>query len=324
MTGDYSGCPICKEPLVLIQGPGARDVYQCNCPQCGEFTLSYEAKINLRHTDPHELWKISAWVVQNNPQVVTTNDVERAVASVRPSLYVRAERMLRFLATCLTPGKTFALPALSTLSNKYDAYLRYSDARGEVCYLRRLMAVGWNQSPDETLFMLTEVLCNEMGLLVSQNNHDYQVSPKGLLYLEGRREGSSSVGFCAMWFSPEIEVLWADVICRAIKDAGYEPVRIDKKDHNEKIDDAIVAEIRAAHFVVADFTGNRGGVYYEAGFAHGLGLPVIFMCRDGDALHLDVRQYNCIFWKPDELAEARERLKNRILATLGQGPKALK
>ena len=56
----------------------------------------------------------------------------------------------------------------------------------------------------------------------------------------------------------------------------------------------------------SDFTGNRGGVYYEAGFAHGLGLPVIFMCRDGDELHFDVRQYNCIFWKPDQLLKARK------------------
>jgi hypothetical protein len=81
-----------------------------------------------------------------------------------------------------------------------------------------------------------------------------------------------------------------------------------------------MASISGSRFVVADFTGSRGGVYYEAGFADGLDLPVIFMCREGDELHFDIRQYNCIFWKTDGLADARERLKNRILATLGQGP----
>ena len=35
--------------------------------------------------------------------------------------------------------------------------------------------------------------------------------------------------------------------------------------------DRIIAQIRASKFVVADFTRNRGGVYYEAGFALGLG-----------------------------------------------------
>lgn len=123
-----------------------------------------------------------------------------------------------------------------------------------------------------------------------------------------------------MWFSPEVRLLWNDVIDPAIRSAGYEPLRIDGKEHNGRIDDEIMASIRAAKFVVSDFTGNRGGVYYEAGFAHGLGLPVIFMCQDGYELHFDIRQYNCIFWSSDKLEEARDRLKNRILATLGQGP----
>ena len=65
-----------------------------------------------------------------------------------------------------------------------------------------------------------------------------------------------------------------------IEDAGYEAVRIDEKEHTNKIDDEIIAEIRRSRFVVADFTqgkdGARGGVYYEAGFAHGLGIEVIF------------------------------------------------
>ena len=122
-----------------------------------------------------------------------------------------------------------------------------------------------------------------------------------------------------MWFSPEVRPLWTEVIEPAIRLAGYEPIRIDSKQHNGKIDDEIMASIRSARFVVADFTGNRGGVYYEAGFAHGLGLPVIFMCKEGDELHFDVRQYNCIFWKVDELVGAQERVTNRILATLGQG-----
>ena len=170
-------------------------------------------------------------------------------------------------------------------------------------------------------FMVTHVLCDELKLLVSQNDHDYKVSPKGLLYLEGRRESISSTGFCAMWFSDEVLPLWTEVIAPAITSAGYEALRIDSKQHNGKIDDEIMASIRASKFVVSDFTGNRGGVYYEAGFAHGLGLPVIFMCRTGDELHFDIRQYNCIFWTPDKLQEAQSQLKNRILATLGQGPK---
>jgi len=52
--------------------------------------------------------------------------------------------------------------------------------------------------------------------------------------------------------------------------------------HNEKICDKIVSEIRKSRLLVADFTDNRGGVYFEAGFAMGLSIPVIWMCRASD------------------------------------------
>ena len=109
-----------------------------------------------------------------------------------------------------------------------------------------------------------------------------------------------------------------------ITDAGYDSLRIDQKPDVNKIDDEIIAEIRRSRFLVADFTygdnGARGGVYYEAGFAHGLGLPVIFSCRNDiiNNLHFDTRQYHHIVWEtPDEL---RESLRNRILALIGEGP----
>jgi hypothetical protein len=40
-----------------------------------------------------------------------------------------------------------------------------------------------------------------------------------------------------------------------------------------------MAEIRRSRFVVADYTGQRNGVYFEAGFGLGLGLVVIPTCR---------------------------------------------
>ncbi len=238
-------------------------------------------------------------------------------------MHHRADRMLRWLVAKFPAGKKFSTKELGD-----GRSLVFPSTDGAVTYrwllgASHLMPVGWNRSIEEMWFMVTEVLCKEMGLLVGDAFEQYQVSPKGLLYLEGRRESVSSIGFCAMWFNPDVLPLWTDVIEPATRDAGYEPLRIDSKQHNGKIDDEIMASIRASRFVVSDFTGNRGGVYYEAGFAHGLGLPVIFMCREGDELHFDIRQYNCIFWRTDDLADAREKLKNRILATLGQGPKAL-
>ena len=134
----------------------------------------------------------------------------------------------------------------------------------------------------------------------------------------------SSQGFVAMWFDHSTQKVWEEGIKRGIEDAGYEAVRIDQKEHTNKIDDEIIAEIKRSRFVVADFTqgedGARGGVYYEAGFAHGFGIEAIFTCRE-DALkhvHFDTRQYNHIVWKKPE--DLRQRLAARISAVIGDGP----
>ena len=140
--------------------------------------------------------------------------------------------------------------------------------------------------------------------------------------------------FVAMWFDDSMDEVWEKGIRPAITDAGYEPVRIDQKEHANKIDDEIIAEIRRSRFVVADFThgkindkslpkkkrGARGGVYYEAGFAQGLGIGVIFTCREDQIndVHFDTRQYPHIRWsRPEDL---KVKLVNRIAAIFGDGP----
>ena len=59
-----------------------------------------------------------------------------------------------------------------------------------------------------------------------------------------------------------------------MEDTGFRALRIDMKQFNEKICDHIIAEIRRSRFLIADVTGHRAGVYFEAGYAMGLGLPV--------------------------------------------------
>ena len=98
-------------------------------------------------------------------------------------------------------------------------------------------------------------------------------------------------------------------------------MRIDSKEHSNKIDDEIIAEIRRSRFVVADFTSEedkpRGGVYYEAGFAMGLNIPVIWTCRADmiGNVHFDTRQFNHITWDdPEDLRvklEAEDRRCDR-------------
>jgi nucleoside 2-deoxyribosyltransferase len=140
------------------------------------------------------------------------------------------------------------------------------------------------------------------------------------------KNAASPIGFCAMWFNDEVMSVWTHAIAAAIEGSGYEPMRLDKHEHNNRIDDEIIASIRRARFVVADLTAHRQGVYFEAGFAMGLGLPVIWMVREDDLdnTHFDNRQFNFIVWTMSQLDEAKSRLQNRIEATIGRGPRPLR
>lgn len=131
-----------------------------------------------------------------------------------------------------------------------------------------------------------------------------------------RSAADSDQAFVAMWFDPSMAAAWSEGFRPALEAVGFRPLRMDVLEYNEQIDDRIIAEIRRSGLLVADFTGNRGGVYFEAGFAMGLGIPVIWTCHADhvDVLHFDTRQYNYIAWQSPE--QLRERLTWRIEATI--------
>jgi hypothetical protein len=125
-----------------------------------------------------------------------------------------------------------------------------------------------------------------------------------------------------MWFDPSLNDVWTNGFDPWIRAAGFRPFRIDNKDYVGGITDEIMAEIRRSRFVVADYTGQVNGVYFEAGFALGLGLTVIPTCRADEVpkLHFDIKHLNTLLWKsPAELANG---LNSRIRAVIGAGPDA--
>jgi hypothetical protein len=127
----------------------------------------------------------------------------------------------------------------------------------------------------------------------------------------GRIESSlrvSNQAFVAMWFDQSLDETWENGFKPALMPTGFRPYRVGQDSHNEKIDDRIIAEIRRSGIVVADVTGHRPGVYFEAGFAMGLNIPVVWTCRVSDIqdAHFDTRQYNHVVW------ESPEDLKNKL------------
>jgi hypothetical protein len=156
----------------------------------------------------------------------------------------------------------------------------------------------------------------------------FSLAPQGWTKYEELQKTAvnSAQAFVAMWFNDATEEPYINGLHKAIEDSGYEPRRVDQKHHHlNKVDDEIIAEIRRSRFLVADFTCEpdkvRGGVYFEAGFAMGLNIPIIWTCKETSMndLHFDTRQYPHIVWKHS--ADLYTQLKARIGRLIGDGPK---
>lgn len=141
-----------------------------------------------------------------------------------------------------------------------------------------------------------------------EGNDLWKITPAGWDHIYSLRSTNrdSQSAFIAMRFLPHLTGYCNNYIEPAILDAGYKPIRVDKEQHNDLIDDRIVAGIRKSKFIVADLTENSYGVYYEAGFARGLGLPVLYTCskeyfEDKDkGVHFNVNHYSFLQWENDK------------------------
>lgn len=292
-----------------------------NSPRAGGGYIIPETLVNsdIIHLSRTQKARLTTWLVgqrlQGDKQPTVTKQIVDSVKD-RPALSVheRAYRLLQFVAR-----------NIGHLGESFSMYLE-----GGVEERKTLaLAYAWSESTEWSEITFCFEFLRETGLARGRIGPDsiYECDVTVAGYRQISELGAnvdSTQAFVAMWFSNSMAEAYENGIEPGIREAGFNPLRIDQKDHANRIEDEIIAEIRRSRFLVADFTqgvdGARGGVYYEAGFAHGLGLPVIFTCHKDslDALHFDTSHYNHIVWtKPDEL---REKLANRIRAVIGQGP----
>lgn len=125
--------------------------------------------------------------------------------------------------------------------------------------------------------------------------------------------------FVAMMFSEETVSVYEEVYKPVIQSLNYASMRIDEKQFNGSIIGEITSEITNSIALIADLTGNRGGVYYEAGIARGLQLcnhpiKLILSCRrdffDTERVHFDVSGDNIILYENNK--DLRNKLTLRL------------
>jgi hypothetical protein len=135
----------------------------------------------------------------------------------------------------------------------------------------------------------------------------------------------SRKAFMAMPYGEkELDQIVESVFTPAVKQAGFDLSRLDSPGQPAGlIDDRLRVAIRTSRFLIADLTHENRGAYWEAGYAEGLGKPVIYTCEEKKfeelQTHFDTNHHLTIKWNAstaDKLKRAAEELKATIRATL--------
>lgn len=130
--------------------------------------------------------------------------------------------------------------------------------------------------------------------------------------------------FIASAFDREdVDTIFSKVVMPVLRKQGISPIRVDRVEHNDDIDDKILELIVSCDFCIADLSYARPSVYYEAGRVHGMGKPVIFIARSDHfnpkrddsfgnfRIHFDLQMKNIIKWTvPTE--SLQKRLASRV------------
>jgi hypothetical protein len=146
---------------------------------------------------------------------------------------------------------------------------------------------------------------------------------KGWERYEELRRGAPSGrnAFMAMAFGDLVlDGILADRFRPAVKQTGFNLKRVDDEPKAGLIDARMMAQIKAAWFVLADLTHGNKGAYWEAGYATGLGKPVIYTCEqsvwDKEKTHYDTSHHLHIPWSVAEMATVVQKLKATIRITI--------
>jgi hypothetical protein len=240
--------------------------------------------------------------LRNVPCISSGDDLRRIVSEAPRDVHSRARKLLAAI-----DRKSSEFGEFVKLIPAVDRPLGYAASVKEFVHL---------------LHLLEEQKWIE--LLGTMDVQTVKLNWRGIDELQSRAleiEGLTEA-FVAMWFDDSVKPAFTEAIGPAVSAAGWKPIRVDFTNYNGDVVDEVLARIRRSRFLIADLTAHRGGVYFEAGFAFGLGRDVIFTCRK-DAikdLHFDLRNYNFIAWTADALDAFGDRLRNRIEATIGIGP----
>lgn len=300
--GGMSGkniCVVCKREDASIV---ATEPHMVRCAQCGAYEIRSIEYEQMLKREPNSLF--SAWIRNRSeeggsaPRISSTTWKDLGPSLRVPSLREKQAALMKaFARRAMFPGTI----------GRYQPDADFT--------------LAWAKNDGELRFLVEDLIVRELLDKTATVGRSFLITAKGWDYLDSMPVGGvfSDQVFVAMSFSDAMRPAWDKAIAPAVRQAGYTPYRVDANPHIERIDHKIMVEIKASRFLVADVTEQRAGVYFEAGFALGRNLPVVWTVREDDLknVHFDTRQYAHIVWKDER--DLERRLYETIVAVIGQG-----
>lgn len=219
-----------------------------------------------------------------------------------PNPAEQADKMLLYLGDKTKyPGKKFEF-------NCDPQYARSED------YQKRALLMGASGVIDnDNLYMVLGYLLDEKFLYGSKypKTSIFLMQKGWKRYAELQRPNKESkYVFLAMKFEKDQQDFLKEKLSPMLKDLGLELRLLPEILSQENlIDTKLRVAIRQSRLLICDLTHGNQGAYWEAGYAEGLKLPVIYICEkdvlDGKSPsnpkpHFDVNHQNIFTWKKDD------------------------
>ena len=309
-------CAFCDSTVQMDRPDSNYAIYKVICPNCGSYSLTHKESIILERNelniDVSKKHLIAGYMRE-------MNELGREVGKIE------FDNLTPLFDNPIVPKTT------EERMNKLLLYIyRNSKELGKELTFDKNWhpAVGYAQNTNELRFMMKALEQYQLIDIYGETldgSFCFLLKPQGFTTCEELLNQQIKLRiqvFVAMAFTPEMFTIMDNAIRPAAKECGFEAFIVNDEEHNESINDKIIVGIKESRFIIADFTGQRAGVYFEAGFAQGMGLQVIRSCRRDDMedehgkskLHFDVSHYNFIIWNNAE--DLKEKLINRIKATI--------
>lgn len=308
-------CPVCgKSGATRLSTTG--DMAGWDCRRCGQFYLAGTADVVLRRLIQGGAINASrfshALRVHFDQHGQARNWVESELAPFKEDL------------TQISPQEQFHKLILWIGQNQSAAYSWASSTPAALA--ARIGATIYRERDDEPgIAWLVKAFGNSKFLWRDQGSGgtvEFQLTADGWNYFDelSRRVVNSHNAFMAMKYGgADMERVLTTCFQPAAQRAGFELKALNEHPSAGLIDNQIRAAIRASRFVVADLTDDNNGAYFEAGFAEGLGIPVIYTCEatkfKAHKTHFDTNHMTTVVWDLGTLDKAGTDLTATIRNT---------